>query len=82
MPKQKEPLRLDTDKSMAGILALLAAQREEGLDDGNQQRRTEVILAGAGLNANEIAAVTGKNSGSVRKTIERSRKKRPTRRKR
>jgi DNA-directed RNA polymerase specialized sigma24 family protein len=79
MATKKEPLRLDPDKSMAGILALLAAQREDALSESEEPRKTEVILSGAGLAATEIAELTGKNAGTVRKSLERSCRRAPRR---
>jgi DNA-binding CsgD family transcriptional regulator len=62
--------QLTLEQSMAGILALLAAARE---DDKNS-RKTEVILADAGLSPGQIAMILGKKSNTVSKTIERYKK--------
>jgi len=62
---------------MAGVLAILVAEREErlnGTDDKNKAAKTEVLLANAGLSATEIAQLMGKNLAAVRKTIQRGRK--------
>ena len=65
---------LDQSKALAGMLALLVAQREEQLGtEGAESRKTEVILASAGLQANEIAPLVGKNYDAVKKTIQRGR---------
>lgn len=76
------------DKAMAGVLALLVADREERLANGDdgEPEKTEVILAGAGFDAPEIAGLVRKQVPTVRKAIERARKKgtakrRPTTRK-
>jgi DNA-directed RNA polymerase specialized sigma24 family protein len=72
-PKTKNQ-PLDQDKALAGVLALLVAQREEQLGaEGAEERKTEVILASAGLQANEIAPLVGKNYDAVKKTIQRGR---------
>lgn len=62
--------QLTLEQSMAGILALLAAAREEG----ESSRKTEVILADAGLTVSQIALILGKKSNTVSKTIARSKK--------
>lgn len=62
---------------MAGVLAILVAEREErlnGTDEKNKPAKTEVLLANAGLNAAEIAQLMGKNLEAVRKSIQRGRK--------
>ena len=56
------------------MLALQAAERDERLGNA-EPRRTEVILADAGLSTGAIATVTGKKPDTVRKSIERARKK-------
>jgi DNA-directed RNA polymerase specialized sigma24 family protein len=68
---------LDQEKVLAGVLALLVAEREErlnGIDGKKQPVKTEVLLAGAGLTAPEIAQLMGKNLEAVRKAIQRGRK--------
>jgi DNA-directed RNA polymerase specialized sigma24 family protein len=59
--------QLTLEQSMAGILALLAAAR----DEDENSRKTEVILADAGLSAGQIALILGKKSNTVSKTIAR-----------
>lgn len=71
------PTALDQEKALAGTLALLIAEREErlnGTEGRNQPARTEVLLAGVGLTAPEIAQLMGKNLEAVRKAIQRGRK--------
>jgi DNA-binding CsgD family transcriptional regulator len=63
--------QLTLEQSMAGILALLAAAREE---DSENSRKTEVILADAGLSVGQIALILGKKSNTVSKTIARYKK--------
>ncbi len=65
---------LDLTAALRGLLALQAAERNERLGNADP-RRTEVILADAGLSAVAIATVTGKKPDTVRKSIERARKK-------
>ena len=69
----KNPEALSPDKALTAVLALLIAEREERLaaSANGSARKTEVILAGSGLNANEIAPLVGKNLDAVRKTIQR-----------
>lgn len=64
---------LTGDKALAGMLALQVAEREERLGDEKDARKTEVVLASAGLTATEIAALMGKKVDAVRKAIQRGR---------
>lgn len=67
----------DEAKVMAGVLALLVAEREDRLNAGDEKykpAKTEVLLSSAGLTAPEVAQVMGKNAEAVRKTIQRGRK--------
>lgn len=68
---------LNPSVAMAGVLAVLVAEREErlsGTDEKNKPAKTEVLLASAGLAPNEIAQLMGKNLAAVQKAIERGRK--------
>jgi DNA-directed RNA polymerase specialized sigma24 family protein len=68
---------IDQEKALAGILALLVAEREErlnGVDEARKAAKTELLLAGAGLGAPDIAQLVGKNVEAVRKTIQRGRR--------
>lgn len=78
MAKQ-QPLELSAEKSSAGLLALQVEEREVRLDEKHLPRKTELVLSGAGLNAQEIAALMGKEKGAVAKAITRGRAKRKTR---
>jgi DNA-directed RNA polymerase specialized sigma24 family protein len=69
------PPELDQAKVTAAVLALLAEDRETRIDDKHEPRKTEAVLAGAGLTSTEIAHLLGKNQGAVAKTITRSRAK-------
>ena len=72
-PKRQQPLELDQAKATAGVLALLADERERRTDEKHEPRRTESVLVGAGLTAPEIAALLGKNRDAVAKAITRGR---------
>lgn len=65
--------QIQPESAMAGVLALLADEREARTKDDKEARKTEVLLDGAGLAVDDIAAVMGKNAGAVRKTIQRGR---------
>lgn len=74
--KQAAPAPPDEAKTMAGVLAILVAEREErlnGTDEKNKPAKTEVLLSNAGLSANEIAQVMGKTLAAVQKAIQRGR---------
>lgn len=64
-----KPLRLEA--ALSGLLALTVARLER--DKVELPRKLEILLADAGLTAEEIASVTGKSVGAVRKAIERAR---------
>lgn len=74
-PKKKEepPLALDQDKALAGVLGLLVAEREERLNDKKDPRKTEVILADAGLAIGDIAKLMGKKYDAVKQAVRRGR---------
>lgn len=61
---------LDTGRIMLGVLALLAADRDERADD-LPPRRSELVLADAGFTAQEIAKLTGRNYEAVRSSLRR-----------
>lgn len=69
------PQPLSLDKSMAAVLAMLVADREDRLaENGKEPRKTELVLATVGMQASEIAPLVGKNVEAVRKAIQRGRK--------
>jgi DNA-directed RNA polymerase specialized sigma24 family protein len=70
--KQREIEQLAPEKILLGILALLAAERDERVDDATP-RKTEVVLAEAGFGPREAAQLTGKDYESVRGHIRRAR---------
>ncbi len=65
-----------SDKATAAILALMVDARAARLSDSANEKdaaKTEVLLAGAGLSADQIALLVGKNVPAVRKAIQRGR---------
>jgi DNA-directed RNA polymerase specialized sigma24 family protein len=74
MAGKNETVQISPDKAITGVLAMLVAEREDRLSDGTDQRKTEAVLATAGLTANEIAPLVGKTNDAVTKTIQRARK--------
>jgi hypothetical protein len=57
---------------MAGVLALLVAEREDRLNSSDSPRKTEIILGTAGVGIATIALLTGKSYDAVQKAIERA----------
>ena len=80
MAKENIP-PLTVEQSLSGILAVLVAEREEHLQDSTEPRKTEAILAAAGLQAAQIGSLAGKKTDAVRKTIQRSREAKKKKRK-
>jgi hypothetical protein len=66
---------ISLESAMAGILALLVADREERSKGDKDATKTEVLLSNAGLSVDDIAAATGKKPAAVRKAIQRARGK-------
>lgn len=63
---------LDLETAINALLALTVADRESRLNDG-PPRRSEVILASAGLSYGQISRLTGRNYESVKTTVRRAR---------
>ena len=61
---------LDASRTMLGVIALLAADRDERADD-LPPRRSELVLADAGFTAQEISALTGRKYEAVRSSLRR-----------
>jgi hypothetical protein len=78
MPKKGDALPptagLPLERSMAGILAVLATERDDRLNSPSAPRKTEMVLAGAGLAIGEIAMVTGKSYDAVKKSLLRAKR--------
>lgn len=66
---------IEQAKATAAVLALLVEEHEARTDEKHEPRKTEVVLAGAGLTASEIAGLMGKNKDAVAKAITRGRAK-------
>jgi DNA-directed RNA polymerase specialized sigma24 family protein len=66
--------RIDLDTAIVALLRLAVAEREERAEPSLAERKIEVLLGESGLDAQQIAEVTGKKVGAVRKTLERSKK--------
>lgn len=60
------------ERLLLGILALLAADRDDRREDA-APRKTEVVLADAGFSLTEIASLLGKNRETVKSTVRRAR---------
>lgn len=63
---------IDVDDAIVALLRLAVVEREERIDPSLTERKVEVILAEAGLGHAQIAALTGKSAGAVRKIIARA----------
>jgi DNA-directed RNA polymerase specialized sigma24 family protein len=72
--KSKQPIELPHEKAAAGLLALQLEDRETRIDQKHEPRKSEVVLAGAGLSNAEIAALLGKQPNAVGMTISRATK--------
>jgi DNA-directed RNA polymerase specialized sigma24 family protein len=70
MPEQSD----ENTKLLRALLALAVDEREERVKEMPGAQKTEVILDSAGLASGEIAALTGKQAGSVRMALSRARK--------
>ena len=62
-------------KLMRALLTLAVDEREERVSNDPKARKTELLLDQAGLDSSEIAAMTGKQAGSVRMTLSRERRR-------
>lgn len=65
--------KLDTATALTGLLALLAAARDDQATEPEDRRRTEVVLADAGLTLVQISAITGRKYEAVKTTVRRAR---------
>lgn len=73
MAAKGQPESIPLEQSMAGVLALLVADRQER-GHADDAPKTEVLLDSAGLTTSTIARLLGKNEGAVRKSVQRARK--------
>jgi hypothetical protein len=71
-PKKQQTQPIPMEAALSGTLAVMAAEREES--EGAARRKTEVVLAEAGLNNQQVGQMLGKGADAVRKVIERDRK--------
>jgi hypothetical protein len=60
--------------TMRGVLALLAADRDDRVDD-RKPKRSELVLADAGFKAREIATITGKPYEAIKSSLRRAKEK-------
>lgn len=58
---------------LTGVVALLAADRDERIRVLDEPRKPELILADAGWSIADIAAVLGKSRDTVKSTVRRAR---------
>lgn len=65
---------LTADQAAAASLALQIADRDHALH-GGEPKRTEIVLAEAGLSIKDIARLTGRNYDTVKTALRRARKK-------
>ncbi len=63
------------DQAIAGVLAVLVAEREDRLKPPQEPRKIEWILDDAGVGVLAIAKLTGKQAPAVRMSIARHRRK-------
>lgn len=73
--RNEDGQRIPPESALAGILALLVEERESRVVNDKDAKKTEAVLAAAGLTNESIAAVTGKKPDAVRKAIQRARGK-------
>ena len=66
--------RIDLDLAIVALLRLAVVEREERIEPKLADRKIEVLLAETGLDAKQIAAITGKSIDAVRKTLQRAKK--------
>jgi DNA-directed RNA polymerase specialized sigma24 family protein len=83
MADTRPTIDVTPEQVLLGILALLAAERDERVADATP-RKTELILTDAGFSPREIAQLTGKEYEAVRSSIKRAgdAKKKPAGKKR
>ncbi len=70
--QKQDQQTISAEASLAGILALLVSEREQRAKNDKDMAKTEVLLGRAGVHAEDIAIITGKNVGAVRKALQRA----------
>lgn len=68
--RESDGAALDPSRIMLGVLALMAADRDERVEE-IPARRSELVLADAGFTANEIVKLTGRKYEAVRSSLRR-----------
>jgi DNA-directed RNA polymerase specialized sigma24 family protein len=66
---------IGADRVLVALLALIAADRDDRVAASGTGRRSELVLADAGLTVSEIAKVTGRKYEAVKTAIRRARLK-------
>jgi DNA-directed RNA polymerase specialized sigma24 family protein len=61
-----------TEQLLEAVLAIMVAEREARLGS-RDDKRSEILLAEAGLPLTDVAKLTGKNYGAVAKAVQRYR---------
>jgi DNA-directed RNA polymerase specialized sigma24 family protein len=61
------------ERLLAGLVALVAAERDERLAHGIDERPSAVLLADSGLSIAEIASLLGRSPEAVKSTVRRYR---------
>jgi hypothetical protein len=69
MAKKKLEPDVTADLAILGVLALLAADREDRIAGGSNIRRTEPILNTAGFAIGQIAKLLGKKYDTVHNAV-------------
>ena len=73
--KKTEQEAVGLDAVMRAVVALLADEREARIANDKDARKTEVMLADAGLSIGEIATLLGKRYDTVKTTLLRAKPK-------
>lgn len=70
-PPDTAAVSKSSERSLAAVVAVLIADRDERADE-RSARRSETVLAEAGFSHHEIARFTGKKPEAVRSTVRRT----------
>ena len=71
MSAKEREQAIPVEKLLAGLLAVVVADRDDRLTEG-EPRRSELILAEAGFSIGEISALTGRKYETVKSALRRS----------